>query len=69
MIRWKMKANRFYWIFYWIICSLLSDPIIFAEWVRKQKNDNPWAIILGIVWSIRDSNSSPLDCQSNALAR
>lgn len=21
------------------------------------------------MWSIRDSNSSPLDCQSNALAR
>ena len=24
--------------------------------------------MLFIVWSIRDSNSSPLDCQSNALA-
>lgn len=37
MIRLEMKANRFYWIFYWIICSLLSDPIIFGEWVRKQR--------------------------------
>ena len=63
-----MKANRFYWIFYWIICSLLLSHHI-CRMGEKTKNDNPWAIILGIVWSIRDSNSSPLDCQSNALAR
>lgn len=26
-------------------------------------------LMLSVTWSIRDSNSSPLDCQSNALAR
>ena len=35
----------------------------FGEDIKKGWKNQP------LSWSIRDSNSSPLDCQSNALAR
>lgn len=34
----------------------------------KKKTAN-YLIVNGFMWSMRDSNSPPLDCQSNALAR
>ncbi len=48
---------------------------IFGATYLVQKQEKPSLNILKegflliVLWSIRDSNSSPLDCQSNALAR
>ena|GEM_PF-3535086 len=39
------------------------------EILNEDKIKNPYKTIVRIKWRIRGSNPSPLDCQSNALAR